>query len=154
MFVFDVSRRPMIGFQAIESAVEVPYPEAALAVRGQRRNIAVAQQSRTRMQHRLPSEAMSSHAIETTAGKRENTIVHPKQLMDFCHLGCGSRGRVRTMSSLERNGDDALIFRANKQLAVDRQQSGGKNSGGQGPGEASAFEHGDAQHGADVCLVA
>ena len=114
VFVLDVRCRAVVGFQAVESAVEVSHPETALAVRGQRGNIAIAQGRRTGMQNRLPGEAMSTFAIKAAAGYRKNGVIHPEQLVDFRQLRCVRRGRIGPATSFERNGNDTLIFGAHK----------------------------------------
>ena len=53
------------------------------------------------------------------------------------------------MSSLERNGDYTLIFRADKELPTVEQQRAGQNAVSQCAGKTPALEHRDAEHGTD-----
>ena len=123
------------------------------AVRGKRRNIAVGQHCRARLEHVLPSECMRLQAIKTAASYGEDRILQGKNLLHFREFRTSVGGHTR-WPLVQRDRNHSLIFGTDVKLVRGTEQGSRQHSGRQDAGKLSLAENSDAEWRPHICCLA
>src|SRR5262249_3164811 len=155
VIVFDVLRASRSGWQDVQAAIEVADPEAALAVDGERGNIAIRDGRLAGHEHLLPAPTVGF--LLGNRGPRENPgpgfagddLLHCVQLPTSETVVCG-----KAVAGGQRQVQYALVLGANQELFLVVVQRGNQRALGKDAGEPAAVKLRNAHGSSDIGFVA
>src|SRR6266849_209576 len=109
--------------QKIEPTIKIPDTQLAVLVLGQRGNITISQNGGAGLQNLFPSKSVRREVEHAIPRQDVDAVFCPKELLHFREISRALRVEAGAASG-QRKANDALIFRAHKQiLAVDEERS-------------------------------
>src|SRR6266852_648254 len=109
--------------QKIEPAIKIADPQLAVLVLGQRGNITISQNGGAGLQNLFPSKSVGRQFEHAIPRQDVGAVFCPEELLHFLEIAEPPCVEAWAASG-QRKANDALIFRAHKQiLAVDDERS-------------------------------